>query len=143
MSKKYSSKISYGLLIFVFVVFFSPLILNFIKSGMNTDMILISLLLIIIFGFVAHMFFKTEYAIEENKLHVKSGFFTYKPIAIIDIKEISKSYNIISSPAASFDRIEIKYGKFEEIIISPKDTFEFAAYLTKIKPKIKNNLKGK
>ena len=86
------------------------------------------------------MFFKTEYIIEENKLKFKWGFFTYKPIEIKDIKEITKSNNIISSPAASFDRIEIKYGKFEEMIISPKDKFGFAQYLTNLNPKIKNNI---
>lgn len=86
------------------------------------------------------MFLKTEYTIEENKLKIKCGFFTYKPIEINEIKEITKSSNIISSPAASFDRIEIKYGKFEEMIISPKNKFEFAKYLTGLNPNIKNNI---
>ena len=89
------------------------------------------------------MFFKTEYTIEENKLKIKCGFFTYKPIEINEIKEITKSNNIISSPAASFDWIEIKYGKFEEMIISPKDKFEFAKYLTSLNPNIKNNITEK
>ncbi|QNK78561.1 PH domain-containing protein [Winogradskyella sp. PAMC22761] len=140
MTKKYSSKVSYGLLTVVFIVFFSPLILNLIKSGINLNLTLISLFLIIIFGLITHMFLKTEYTIEENKLKIKCGFFTYKPIEINEIKEITKSSNIISSPAPSFDRIEIKYGKFEEMIISPKDKFEFAKYLTKLNPNIKNNI---
>ena len=140
MTKKYSSKVSYGLLTIVFIVFFSPLILNLIKSGINLNLTLISVFLIIIFGLITHMFLKTEYTIEENKLKIKCGFFTYKPIEINAIKEITKSNNIISSPAASFDRIEIKYGKFEEMIISPKDKFEFAKYLTSLNPNIKNNI---
>ena len=140
MTKKYSSKVSYGLLIVAFIVFFSPLIFNLIKSGTNLTMILMALFLMLLFGFITHMFFKTEYTIEENKLKIKCGFFAYKPIDINDMKEISKSTNMISSPAASFDRIEIKYGKFEELIISPKDKFEFAKYLTNLNPKIKNNL---
>jgi len=143
MTKKYSSKVSYGLLAIVFVVFFSPLILNLVNDGLNMNMILIGLFLIIIFGLITYMFFKTEYTIEENKINIKCGFFTYKPIAINDIKEITKSNNIISSPAASFDRIEIKYGKFEEMIISPKNKFEFAEHLTKLNPKIKNNITEK
>ena len=140
MTKKYSSKVSYGLLTVVFVVFFSPLILNLIKSGINLNLILISIFLIIIFGLITHMFLKTEYTIEEKKLKIKCGLFTYKPIEINEIKEITKSSNIVSSPAASFDRIEIKYGKFEELIISPKNKFEFAQYLTNLNPKIKNNI---
>ena len=140
MITKYPSKVSYGLLLFVFVVFFSPLILNLTKNEINLNLILISLFLIIIFGLITHMFFKLEYIIEENKLKIKCGFFTYKPIEIKDIKEITKSNSIISSPAASFDRIEIKYGKWEELIISPKDKFTFAKHLTNLNPKIKNNL---
>tara|TARA_B110000046_G_scaffold175848_1_gene200874 strand:- start:1443 stop:1889 length:447 start_codon:yes stop_codon:yes gene_type:complete len=148
MTKKYSSKVSYGLLTIVFVVFFSPLILNLVNDGITMNMILIGLFLILIFGLITHMFFKTEYTIEENTIeentiNIKCGFFRYKPIAIKDIKEISKSSNIISSPAASFDRIEIKYGKFEELIISPKNKFEFAEHLTKLNPKIKNNITEK
>jgi hypothetical protein len=143
MTKKYSSKVSYGLLTVVFILFFSPLILNLIKSGINLNLTLIILLLIIIFGLITHMFLKTEYTIEEHKLKIKCGFFTYKPIEINEIKEITKSSNIISSPAASFDRIEIKYGKFEEMIISPKDKFEFAKYLTNLNPNIKNNITEK
>ncbi|WP_415376708.1 PH domain-containing protein [Patiriisocius sp. Uisw_017] len=140
MTKKYSSKVSYGLLTVVFVVFFSPLILNLIKSGINLNLTLISIFLIIIFGLITHMFLKTEYIIEDKKLKIKCGFFTYKPIEINEIREITKSSNIISSPAASFDRIEIKYGKFEELIISPKNKFEFAQYLTNLNLKIKNNI---
>ena len=140
MITKYPSKVSYGLLLIVFMVFFSPLILNLIKNGINLSLILISLFLIIIFGLITHMFFKLEYIIEENKLKIKCGFFTYKPIEIKDIKEITKSNSIISSPAASFDRIEIKYGKWEELIISPKDKFTFAKHLTNLNPKIKNNV---
>jgi hypothetical protein len=140
MTKKYTSKVSYGLLAVVFIVFFSPLILNLVTDGVHMNLILIGLFLIIIFGLITHMFFTTEYTIEENKIKIKCGFFTYKPIAISDVREITKSNNIISSPAASFDRIEIKYGKFEELIISPKNKFEFAQYLTNLNPKIKNNI---
>ena len=140
MTKKYYSKVSYGLLIFVFIVFFGPLVPILIADGFTINMILTILFLIIIFGFILHMFFKTIYIIEENKLKIKCGFFSYKSIEINDMREIAKSTNIISSPAASFDRIEIKYGKFDEVIISPKNKFEFAKDLVKINSKIVNTL---
>ncbi len=47
------------------------------------------------------------------------------------MKKVSKSSNIISSPAASFDRIEIRYGKFNELIISPKHKTKFVEDLQK------------
>jgi hypothetical protein len=143
MTKKYASKVSYGLLSVVFIVFFSPVILNLIENGLTMDMLWISLVVVLIFALIVHMFLKTEYTIDEKKLNIKCGFFKYKPIDIKEIKEISKSSSVMSSPAASFDRIEIKYGKFEEMIISPKDKFEFAKYLTILNPNIKNNLTEK
>ena len=56
------------------------------------------------------------------------------------MKKVSKSYNLISSPAASFHRIEITYAKFEEIIISPKHKTKFIEDLQKINPEIINKL---
>ncbi len=37
--KKYPSKISYGLLIFLFIVFFSPFIYEFINNGISGKLI--------------------------------------------------------------------------------------------------------
>ena len=88
-----------------------------------------------------HFFLKTEYKIDSGKLKIKCGVFKYKPIEINDIYELSKTNNIISSPAPSFDRIKIKTGKFNKIIISPKNKMSFANELTKINPKIKNKIR--
>jgi len=140
MNKKYPSKVSYGLLIFVFLVFYGPLIPDLIRGELNEKSIGIIIFLSIVFIFIAHFFLKTQYSIENNKLKIKCGLFSYKPIDIDEIKEISKTKSILSSPAPSFDRIEIKYGKFNEVIISPKDKFHFAEDLTKINPNIKNKI---
>ena len=136
----YYSKVSYTLLIVVFIVFFGPLIPNYIDEGFNSNMFLMTLALIILFGFVLHMFFNTTYKIEKGKLYIKCGFFNYNPVNIGEMKKVSKSSNIISSPAASFDRIEITYGKFDELIISPKYKTKFVEDLQKINPGIINNL---
>ena len=138
--KKYKAKISYGLLIFVFLIFFVPFIFALIKNEFYGEMIVIIGFLILLFAFILYLVFYTEYTIDNEHLKVKCGFFSYKPIKINEIKKISKTNNIISSPAPSFDRIEIKYGKFDEIIISPKDKFDFAKYLTKLNPNIINNV---
>ena len=136
----YYSKVSYTLLSVVFIVFFGPLIPNYINDGFNTNMFLMTLALIILFGFVLHMFLNTTYKIEKGKLYIKCGFFNYNPVNIGEMKKVSKSSNIISSPAASFDRIEITYGKFDELIISPKYKTKFVEDLQKINPGIINNL---
>ena len=136
----YYSKVSYTLLIVVFIVFFGPLIPNYINDGFNSSIFLMTLALIILFGLIVHMFFNTTYKIEKEKLHIKCGFFKYRPVNIREMKKVSTSSNVISSPAASFDRIEITYGKFEELIISPKYKTKFVEDLQKINPKIINNL---
>lgn len=140
MTKKYPSKVSYGLLIFIFLVFYGPLIPDLINGDLSGKMIGLIGFFSLIFAFVLHLFFGTYYIIENNKLKIKCGFFSYKPIEIDKIKEVSKTKNIISSPAPSFDRIEIKYGKFDEIIISPKDKLNFANDLAIMNPNIKNNI---
>ncbi len=141
MKKTYSSKVSYGLLAILFVVFFAPIVINLSSDGLNTKMGIIAFLVVLLFAFIVHMFFKTEHTIDNKKLKIKSGFFSYKPIDIMEIKQIKKSSNIISAPAASFDRIEIRYGKFDEVIISPKEKYAFAAHLKKINPNISLKLK--
>jgi hypothetical protein len=140
MIKKYPSKVSFGLLIFIFSAFFGPIIFNLIKGQFDEKMLKGVLILVVVFIFILHMFFKTQYIINNERVDIKCGFFSYGPILIEEIKEISKTRSIISSPAPSFDRIEIKYGKYDEIIVSPKDKFGFAEELTKLNPKIKNNL---
>ncbi|MGB0892130.1 MAG: PH domain-containing protein [Flavobacteriaceae bacterium] len=140
MTKKYPSKVSYGLLTFVFLVFYGPLIPSFINGKLNVKSVGFLIFLTLIFTFITHLFLKTEYTIDNNKLKIKCGIFSFKPIDIDEIREISKTKSIISSPAPSFDRIEIKYGQFNEVIVSPKDKFHFAEDLTKINPRITNKI---
>jgi len=61
-------------------------------------------------------------------------------IDISSIRKIEATNNIISSPAASFDRLEIFYKTYESIIVSPKNKDEFLSDLTRINPKIEIKL---
>ena len=96
--------------------------------------------LIVMYGLILHMFFNTTYTIDQQMLHIKCGFIRYNSINIMDMKKISKSITIMSSPAASFDRIEITHCKFDELIISPKHKLKFANDLQKINPNLINTL---
>ena len=140
MTKKYPSKISYGLLSFIFLVFYAPIVPAFLTDEINSKIIGFIVFQSFVFALIVSLFLKTEYIIDKTQLIIKCGFFSYKPIDIKEIKEISKTKSIQSSPAPSFDRIEIKYGKFDETIISPQNKFSFAKDLLKINPSIKNNL---
>ena len=140
MKKKYPSKISYGLLSFIFFVFYAPIIPSFLRAEINSEIIGFIAFESFVFALIVFLFLKTEYVIDKTQLVIKCGFFSYKSIDIEKIKEISKTKSIQSSPAPSFDRIEIKYGKFDEMIISPQNKFSFVKDLVKISPSIKNNL---
>jgi hypothetical protein len=86
------------------------------------------------------MFFQTVYTVENRELKIKMGFFSFRSININEIKKISKTNSILSSPAASFDRIEIEYGEFGSVIISPKRKLSFSRELVQLNPKIENKL---
>ena len=138
MKKIYKSKVSYTLLFVVFLVLYVPLIPFFRGREIDAKMMMVVGLITLLFAFILYTFIKTVYIIDGEKLLIKSGFIRYKPIDIKTIKKIAPTKNIISSPAPSFDRIEIKYGKYDEIIISPKEKQNFAKDLLKINPKINN-----
>ena len=134
------SKVSIGLLSFIFIALFSSFIPILFDEELSMEVLIVLLFMMVLFGFILNMFLNTKYTIERDELQVQCGFIKYKPIKIQSMKKISKTNSIISSPAASFDRIEITYGKFDEIIISPKDKHKFADELLKINPDIINRL---
>ncbi len=140
MNKNYPSKVSYGLLIFIFMIFFAPFIFHIIDEGFDQLVSITLLFLIFLYSLILYFFFKTVYIIEDGQLKIKFGFFSFKPIDISEIKEISKTSNILSSPAPSFDRIEIKYADLGSVIISPKDRLSFSKDLVQLNPEIRNNL---
>ncbi|MCF6223292.1 MAG: PH domain-containing protein [Flavobacteriaceae bacterium] len=103
---------------------------------MDQNFLLINGFLIIVFLFILDLFLRTEYLIVKNRLIIKCGVFYKKEIDIDRIKSVEKTNSLLSSPAPSFDRIAIKYGKLNEVIISPKNKILFAGELIKINSKL-------
>lgn len=90
--------------------------------------------------FIVHLLTTTFYQIEGSNLQIKSGFIVNKLIAIDSIRKIQKSNSLFSSPAASLDRLEVFYNKYDSVLISPKYKQEFLAELRKINPAIEINI---
>lgn len=90
-------------------------------------------------GYLLYFNRSTKYIIDSRNLIVKCGWYK-KSIAINTIKSISKTSILLSSPAPSFDRIELIYNKFDSLVISPKNKTAFAKDLLKINPEIENKL---
>ncbi|WP_190810711.1 PH domain-containing protein [Flagellimonas sp. S3867] len=129
--KRYPSKISYGLLLFVLAVIIGttiPIISqgNLLGLGINLFTLI----------FVLYVFFSIYYVIEGNNLVIRVGVLFKWKIEISTIKIVAKSNSWISSPAASLDRLNIIYNKHSSILVSPKDKEGFIKELIRINPQI-------
>ena len=129
--KKFKSKIDFGLILFLSVIF-GGIAIKLIYDEIWGVLIFI----LFIVAFIIHMFSTTFYIIEGEKLIIKCGFLINISIAIETVKKISETNNIMSSPALSLDRLEILYNNFDTIMISPKDKTKFIEAIQKIKPQI-------
>jgi hypothetical protein len=72
------------------------------------------------FGLVGWMFADTEYVIDGSVLRVHCG-----PMRIVvpldSITRIERGSSILSGMTLSLSRLCIRYGRFKEVLISPKD----------------------
>ena len=135
---KYPSKIGVGLLLFVLFIF-GAIIFQMIKArdwaGVAIQFGILLLLILV--------FYSISYEIHKKALVVNSFFWFKKSIPIEEITGIVETNNPISSPAASLDRLEIFYGKYKSIIISPKEKMAFIEHLKSISPSIIVKMKNK
>ncbi len=127
--KKYQSGVSYGLFGVIFLVLVVPLFF----SPFNGLVLFINGMVLL---FVNHLISNTYYLVENEKLTIKSSFLVNKKIDIMSITKISETNSLISSPAASLDRLEIVYEGNNSILISPKDKSSFINDVLKINDKI-------
>jgi hypothetical protein len=86
--------------------------------------------------FVGHLLLTTRYEIMGDMLKIKSGWIYRLSFPIAGIISIKTTRNFISSPAASMDRIEIRYNQYDSVIVSPKEKESFIKELIRIKPDI-------
>ncbi len=138
MKKVYSSKIGLELVIPLILVFGTILAL-IINEKPNWVGIVILLPIVL---FVVYMFMTTNYTIESDELKIKCGFLFNTSIDIKTIKKITETNNPLSSPATSLDRLEITYGKFDSLLISPKHKAEFIKDIKTLNPNVEVKLKN-
>ena len=80
--------------------------------------------------FILWMWLTTFYVIEDNNLTIRFGPFK-RNIPLDTITSVKKTKNPLSSPALSLKRLEIEYGQFNSVLISPFDREEFIKILSK------------
>jgi hypothetical protein len=134
--KKYKSKIDLWLIIILTLVFGGIVIISIINKYWIGFIIAIIPTI-----FLWDMFKSTFYIITEEELIIRCGIFYKLVIKINDIRKISESNDLISSPALSIDRLEILYNRFDTILISPKKKYEFLQSIETLKPDIEINFR--
>jgi Bacterial PH domain len=139
MKKVYKSKIGLELAVPLMLIFGTVL---FLTMSEKPSWIGVSILLPVMF-FATHMFMTTNYTVTGDSLTIKCGFLFHKTIDIKTISKISETNNPLSSPATSLDRLEIIYGKFDSVLISPKLKKEFIDEIILINPMVEVVLKTK
>lgn len=137
MKKTYKSKIGLELLLPVVLVLGAVLLLSLAEEPAWAG---VAILMPVIL-FVMHLFLTTNYTIEGDQLLIKSGFLFRKTVPIPDIRKINETHNPLSAPATSLDRLEIVFGKYESVLISPKQKHEFIKHIQSINPGVEVRMK--
>ncbi|MGO3182207.1 MAG: PH domain-containing protein [Aequorivita sp.] len=99
--------------------------------------LLILLVVSAVIGLILWIYFDTSYLIRKNKLYYKSGPFRGN-IEINNIYEIIKGKTMWAGlkPATAQKGLIVKYNKYNEIYISPKNNDSFIAELLKLNSRI-------
>lgn len=79
----------------------------------------------------------TRYIVRDEVLVIKSCFLSYGTWRIADIVSIRPTHNPLSAPAASLDRLEIRFSSRRMVLVSPHRKHEFIDHLLALNPNIK------
>lgn len=132
MKVKYPSKVDfwmYALMGFIVGVAFYNV---YVSEAHITSVIPLALVV----AFLFHIIYSTYYVIDKNILTIRSSFIVNRKIDILRIQKIEDSYNPLSAPAVSLDRLKITYNNGLWTLISPKDKEGFIKHLKTIQPGI-------
>ena len=139
MQKTYKSKIDLGLLILLVAAFGIPLIYMTVREPHWFGPVIIWLPLTIL---VIYSVTSIRYVIAGDRLLIKSiGFNSNIPVQAI--RRIEQTNSFLASPAASLDRLEIVYNRYDSVLISPQDRAAFIRDLLAINPGIEVKIKSK
>ena len=136
MRTVYRSKIDWWLMALLFLPFGWALVESALTKDFEDAIILIIISLVIMV-----LLLQIKYVIFNGNLEVKTGLLGTQRIDIKEIHSISKTFNPLSAPALSINRLEIKYGNnYDYVLISPRYRDKFITELKTLNPDIQINL---
>lgn len=106
------------------------------SAGSNRPaLLLLAWLTALVAGLVVWIVLATYYEITGELLIARSGPFTWR-IPLTDISRACESDSVRSGPALSMDRLEIRWGERNALLISPADKAGFLAVLRTRAPRL-------
>ena len=136
MNQVYKSKKGLGILIPVGSLLGSALLMAVYWRSWP-----VALFLGLVLLFIIHLFSTTCYTVEDEFLKIRSGLLYKQTLPIAAIRKIESTRNPLSAPALSLDRLEIWYGRWDSVLVSPRDQRAFAHHLKALNPDIELKLK--
>ncbi len=137
-TKIYKSKIGMELVIPLTIILGGTTILMALENAWPGFVINFTVIV-----FLWYTFTNTYYSINNGHLTVKCGFLVNETINIDSIKSLRETRNPLSSAAASLDRLEVAYNKYDIVLISPKEKFEFIRHIQTINPDVEIKYRNK
>ena len=139
--KTYKSKFGFKIILFLTVLFGGVTMFMYYQNEPTEAIVSFGGISLIVYALSLYLNVSTNYTItEEGVLKVKCGFLYNKNFDISAIKSVAKTNSMMSSPAPSMDRIELTFGKFDVLIISPNDQNAFVKELKKVNLQIEYKL---
>ncbi len=121
--KRFKSKIDKWIvfvLVAVLVLDFVMIIAIAMESGSPAGRTATILVCIATMALIVSLLLRTYYEVDKKVLRVVSGPFRWQ-IPIAKITSVTPTGTWLASPALSLDRLQIEYGKYKPMIISPAD----------------------
>ena len=95
-----------------------------LRAGNGAVVMAVGIAAVIAVGLPVWLLYSTHYTVTYEQLVIRSGPFLWR-IPRSEIHEVRPTRSLLSSPALSLDRLEIRYGKGLTILVSPKDKAAF------------------
>ncbi|MCH8501886.1 MAG: PH domain-containing protein [Aliidiomarina sp.] len=126
MERVYTSKIDtwFVLVLVAIVSVFFIVFVSVLMTGQIRAIMLAIPALIVGAGFPLWLMKSTNYTLNDTNLIVRCGPFKWQ-VPVNQIQSVTPTSNPLSSPALSLDRLQINYGRWGTIMISPKDKEAF------------------
>lgn len=132
---KFRSRVSVLLVAFILLALAFPVYLSIREFDVTRILILLG-----VFGFILLSLFGIHYTLEENLLYVSTlPFIKGKPYDLTKLESITPTRTLLSSPAASLNRIKLDFGVGMPLVISPAAQDLFIEEILRINPKVKVN----